>query len=57
VFERDAAWLCPETRRCRASLWTNPTTGVTEAVPRHTEISNDLARKICCGLGVPEVGK
>ena len=57
VFERDAAWLCPETRRCRASLWTNPTTGLTEAVPRHTEISNDLARKICCGLGVPEVGK
>jgi mRNA interferase HicA len=25
------------------SLWTNPNTGATEAVPRHTEISNVLA--------------
>jgi hypothetical protein len=39
------------------SLWTNPSTGATEAVPRHTEIGNNLARKISRGLGVPEVGK
>jgi mRNA interferase HicA len=29
------------------SLWTNPKTGEVEAVPRHVEISNKLARKIC----------
>ena len=39
------------------SLWTNPATGATEAVPRHTEISNNLARKICRGLGIPEAGR
>jgi hypothetical protein len=39
------------------SLWTNPSTGATEAVPRHTEIGNNLAHKICRGLGIPEVGK
>jgi hypothetical protein len=37
------------------SLWTNPTTGEVEAVPRHTEIANRLARKICRGLSIPEV--
>jgi mRNA interferase HicA len=37
------------------SLWTNPTTGAIEAVPRHTEISDVLARKICRGLSVPEL--
>ena len=39
------------------SLWTNPTTGAVEAIPRHTEISNNLARKICRGLSVPETGQ
>jgi mRNA interferase HicA len=38
------------------SLWTNPATGAAEAVPRHTEIANGLARKICRGLGIPPVG-
>ncbi|MEZ0264486.1 MAG: type II toxin-antitoxin system HicA family toxin [Phycisphaerae bacterium] len=38
------------------SLWTNPRTGEVEAVPRHTEIPNVLARKICRGLSVPEIG-
>lgn len=38
------------------SLWMNPQTGWTEAVPRHTEISNKLAGKICRNLSVPEVG-
>ncbi len=39
------------------ALWTNPATGQVEAVPRHTEIPNVLARKICRGLSVPEVGR
>ena len=39
------------------SLWTNPTTGTVEAIPRHTEIPNQLARKICRGLSVPEIGR
>ena len=38
------------------SLWCNPQTGAMEAVPRHTEIPNGLARKICRNLSVPEVG-
>jgi len=32
-------------------------TGAVEALPRHTEISNRLAQKICRGLSVPEIGK
>jgi mRNA interferase HicA len=39
------------------SLWANPATGAVEAVPRHTEVPDLLARKICRGLGVPEVGR
>ena len=38
------------------SLWTSSQTGWTEAVPRHTEISDELARKICRKLSVPEFG-
>ena len=32
------------------SLWINPQTGVTEAVPRHTEIKEMLAQKILKNL-------
>lgn len=39
------------------SLWTNPATGEVEAVPRHVETPNLLARKICRRLGVPEIGR
>ena len=39
------------------SLWTNPSTGAVEAVPRHTEIANNLARKICRNLSIQEIGK
>ena len=39
------------------SLWTNPATGAIEAVPRHVEISNNLVRKICRGLSIPEIGE
>jgi mRNA interferase HicA len=37
------------------SLWSNPQTGWIEAVPRHSEIPNKLARKICRNLSVPEI--
>ena len=36
------------------SLWWNPANGVREPVPRHTEIPDLLARKICRRLEVPE---
>lgn len=36
------------------SLWTNPATGDVEAVPRHVEISNILAKKICRNLSIPD---
>jgi mRNA interferase HicA len=36
------------------SLWINPATGAVEAVPRHSEIQDNLARKICRGLDVPD---
>jgi len=32
------------------SLWINPRTGAVEAVPRHTEIKEPLAKKILKGL-------
>lgn len=38
------------------SLWTNPANGAVEAVPRHTEIANNLARKIWRDLGIPPMG-
>jgi predicted RNA binding protein YcfA (HicA-like mRNA interferase family) len=28
------------------SLWVNPTTGIVEALPRHNEIKDPLAKKI-----------
>jgi hypothetical protein len=39
------------------SLWCNPKTGQVEAIPRHNEIADILAKKICRGLSVPETGK
>ena len=33
------------------SLWINPQTGVVEAVPRHREIKEPLAKKILQNLG------
>jgi mRNA interferase HicA len=39
------------------AIWTNPRTGQMEAVPRHTEIPNVLAWKICRGLSVPVIGR
>jgi len=36
------------------SLYMNPINGVVETVPRHVEIDNRLASKICNRLGIPE---
>jgi len=36
------------------SLWCNPRTGHVEAVPRHGEIPDKLARKIFRALSLPE---
>jgi mRNA interferase HicA len=36
------------------TLWVNPQTGHTEAVPRHVEISNLLAKRICRKLSIPD---
>jgi predicted RNA binding protein YcfA (HicA-like mRNA interferase family) len=35
------------------SIFVNRSTGKTSTVPRHAEINDDLARKICKDLGVP----
>lgn len=35
------------------STYINRTARKTSAVPRHTEINDDLAKKICKDLGVP----
>jgi len=37
------------------SLYANIATGKTQTVPRHNEISNQLAQKICKMLGVPRI--
>jgi predicted RNA binding protein YcfA (HicA-like mRNA interferase family) len=39
------------------SLWINPASGAVETVPRHVEIPNRLARKICKELGVSYMGR
>jgi mRNA interferase HicA len=36
------------------SIYVNRKAGRTSSVPRHSEINNDLARKICKDLEVPE---
>jgi mRNA interferase HicA len=36
----------------RHSVYTNLVTGQTSTVPRHTEIDDSLAKKICRDLGV-----
>jgi mRNA interferase HicA len=40
----------------RHSWWWNPALNRRSAIPRHTEINENLVRKICRDLGVP-VGK
>jgi len=45
---------CLKREGTRHSLWTNPRTGAVEAVPRHVEISNRLASRICKRLAIPD---
>lgn len=33
------------------SLWINPRTGIVEAIPRHAEVKEPLARKVLKSLG------
>ena len=39
----------------RHSWWWHPATGRRSAVPRHNEVSDILARKICADLGVKKI--
>ncbi|HEY3321955.1 MAG TPA: type II toxin-antitoxin system HicA family toxin [Planctomycetota bacterium] len=39
----------------RHSWWLNPAQNRRSAVPRHNEIVDQLARKICKDLGIPPV--
>ncbi|HHB12823.1 MAG TPA: type II toxin-antitoxin system HicA family toxin [Chromatiales bacterium] len=41
----------------RHSWWGNPVLNRRSAVPRHSEIADTLARKICKDLGVPPVSR
>ena len=38
----------------RHSVYVNPANSRTSAIPRHAEIADMLARKICRDLGIPE---
>jgi len=52
-LRRDGCYLKREGRS--HSLWCNPSTGHIEAVPRHTEIPDRLAKKIIKSLSLPEL--
>jgi hypothetical protein len=52
VIRRYGCYLKREGRS--HSLWCNPNTGVVEAIPRHNEIAEKLARKILRSLAIPE---
>ena len=38
----------------KGDMYVNPINGVIETVPRHIEIDNRLAKKICNRFGIPE---
>jgi mRNA interferase HicA len=40
--------------RGKHSVYVNPANNQTSAVPRHREVNDFLARKICRDLGIPE---
>ena len=45
---------CEELREgSRHTVWWSPVNRQTSTVPRHTEILDQLARKICKDLGIP----
>ncbi len=53
----DAARLQARQRRRQSFVVGEPALGRRSAVPRHTEISDILVRKICKDLGVETPGK
>ena len=52
IFVATAACLRREGKEL--TLWENPLTGHAEAVPRHAEIANLLARRVCRKLSIPD---
>lgn len=52
-LERQGCLL--EREGSRHTIYKNPATGAKVPVPRHSEIDNRLARKICQQLGVESV--
>jgi mRNA interferase HicA len=52
-LRRNGCYLKRERRS--HSLWCNPKTGHIEAVPRHTEIPDKLAKKIIRSLSLPDI--
>jgi mRNA interferase HicA len=50
-LEAHGCWLLRE--GARHSVFFNPSVRRTSTVPRHREIEDQLARKICRDLGVP----
>ncbi len=41
----------------RHSWWGNPNKNKRSAIPRHSEISDNLARKICKDVGIKQIKK
>jgi len=39
------------------SIWVNPANGLMQAVPRHTEVAEMLAKSICKRLGIPDMSR
>ena len=39
------------------SLWMNPANGSMQAIPRHNEIAEMLAKSICKRVGLPDTSK
>lgn len=48
VFDREGA---------EHSVFLNPTTNKSSTVPRHNELDNILAKKICADLGINPINK
>ncbi|MGA3097145.1 MAG: type II toxin-antitoxin system HicA family toxin [Bryobacteraceae bacterium] len=44
-----------EREGARHTIYSNPATGAKAPIPRHSEIDNRLARKICHQLGVAPI--
>jgi len=52
-----AAWMravAAATEGGSHSIWRNPVTNEIQAIPRHSEIGENLVRKICRKLSLPD---